>query len=33
MNDIKAQFPVFKSHPELVYLDTAATAQMPSEVY
>jgi cysteine desulfurase/selenocysteine lyase len=29
MNEIKNNFPLFNSNPELVYLDTAATAQKP----
>jgi len=28
----KQQFPLWKAHPELIYLDTAATAQKPSSV-
>lgn len=27
MSDFKSEFPVFEKHPELVYLDTAASAQ------
>ena len=26
---MREQFPFFKAHPELVYLDTAATSQKP----
>lgn len=29
MDSIKKQFPVFKKHPELVYLDSTATTQKP----
>ncbi len=29
MDSIKHQFPVFKKHPELVYLDSTATTQKP----
>ena len=29
---IKAQFPIFKAHPKLVYLDNAATTQKPKLV-
>ena len=29
---VKAHFPIFQRHPELVYLDTAATAQRPDVV-
>lgn len=29
-NEVKSFFPFFKAHPEIVYLDTAATAQKPS---
>ncbi len=32
LGDVRAQFPVFDSHPELVYLDSAATAQKPRRV-
>lgn len=30
--DIKSHFPIFKHHPELVYLDNAATTQRPQVV-
>jgi selenocysteine lyase/cysteine desulfurase len=30
--NIKSQFPLFKNHPELVYLDNAATVQKPGYV-
>ncbi len=30
--DIKKQFPIFTNHPDLVYLDSAATTQKPREV-
>jgi cysteine desulfurase/selenocysteine lyase len=30
--DYKAQFPVFKNHPTLVYLDSAATGLKPESV-
>ncbi|MEB3206085.1 MAG: SufS family cysteine desulfurase [Vampirovibrionales bacterium] len=29
---VRAQFPIFKHHPKLVYLDSAATAQKPQGV-
>jgi cysteine desulfurase/selenocysteine lyase len=29
---IRADFPIFKAHPELVYLDSAATSQTPKQV-
>ncbi len=29
---VKHDFPIFKSHPELVYLDSAATSQKPQQV-
>ena len=29
---IKSQFPIFKQHPELVYLDSASTTQKPDSV-
>ncbi len=32
MNDIKAQFPIFKTKPNLVYLDSASTTQKPKVV-
>lgn len=32
MSDLKRDFPVFKSHPELAYLDTASSAQKPAQV-
>ncbi len=32
MNNIKSQFPIFQSHPELVYLDNAASTQTPVSV-
>lgn len=32
MNHFKAQFPIFTNHPELVYLDSAATTQKPQPV-
>lgn len=30
--DLKRYFPFFKAHPEIVYLDTAATSQKPQSV-
>ncbi|MEK7103433.1 MAG: SufS family cysteine desulfurase [Patescibacteria group bacterium] len=32
INDIKKQFPLFNTHPDLVYLDSAATTQTPQSV-
>ena len=32
MKDIKSQFPIFQKHPDLVYLDSAASTQTPQEV-
>ncbi len=32
MDGVKAQFPLFQHHPELVYLDNAATTQKPQAV-
>jgi cysteine desulfurase/selenocysteine lyase len=32
MKDLKSQFPIFQTHPGLVYLDSAATAQVPQRV-
>lgn len=32
IKEIKSQFPIFKKHPELVYLDNAATTQKPQAV-
>lgn len=32
VHDIKKQFPIFKKHPSLVYLDNAATTQKPQIV-
>lgn len=32
MNSYKADFPIFKNHPNLVYLDNAATSQKPQVV-
>lgn len=32
MNDIRAQFPIFKTKPNLVYLDSASTTQKPKVV-
>lgn len=32
MKDIKSQFPIFESHPNLVYLDSAASTQTPQVV-
>jgi cysteine desulfurase/selenocysteine lyase len=32
MKDIKSQFPIFQSHPELVYFDNAASTQTPESV-
>ncbi len=32
MNDIKKDFPIFKNHPDLVYLDNSATSQKPQVV-
>jgi selenocysteine lyase/cysteine desulfurase len=31
-NDLRKDFMLFKKHPELVYLDSAATSQKPSYV-
>lgn len=30
LNNVKKDFPIFKSHPDLVYLDSAATTQKPN---
>jgi cysteine desulfurase/selenocysteine lyase len=32
MKNIKSQFPIFQTHPDLVYLDSAATTQTPQVV-
>jgi cysteine desulfurase/selenocysteine lyase len=32
MTDIRSDFPIFESHPDLVYLDSASTAQKPAAV-
>ena len=32
INDIKKQFPLFNTHHDLVYLDSAATTQTPQSV-
>lgn len=32
MKDIKSQFPIFQNHPNLVYLDNAASTQTPVSV-
>ncbi len=32
MSNIKKNFPIFQTHPELVYLDSTATSQKPSHV-
>lgn len=32
IEDIKKDFPIFKAHPELAYLDTTATSQKPQSV-
>ncbi len=32
LDKIKSNFPIFKNHPELVYLDSAATTQTPEAV-
>ncbi len=32
MKNIKQDFPIFKNHPELVYLDNSATSQKPQSV-
>ena len=32
MSNIKKDFPIFTTHPDLVYLDSTATAQKPSHV-
>ncbi len=32
LNQIKNQFPIFTSHPDLVYVDNAATTQVPQSV-
>ena len=32
MSSLRQHFPFFKHHPELIYLDSAATAQVPEEV-
>lgn len=32
MRDVKKDFPIFKNHPELVYLDSSATSQKPQVV-
>lgn len=32
MNNIKSQFPIFQNHPDLVYLDSAASTQTPQIV-
>ena len=32
MKNIRTQFPIFKAHPDLVYLDSASTTQKPQSV-
>src|SRR5690242_20136006 len=32
MKNLKKDFPIFKKHPNLVYLDSAATSQKPQSV-
>ena len=32
MKNIKSQFPIFEKHPDLVYLDSAASTQTPQVV-
>ncbi|MDW3194110.1 MAG: cysteine desulfurase [Cytophagales bacterium] len=32
VQSIRDDFPIFKAHPELIYLDSAATAQKPKQV-
>jgi cysteine desulfurase / selenocysteine lyase len=32
MKNIKQDFPIFKNHPELIYLDSSATSQKPQQV-
>jgi len=32
MSNIKQNFPIFQTHPDLVYLDSTATSQKPSHV-
>jgi cysteine desulfurase / selenocysteine lyase len=32
MNSYKTDFPIFKNHPQLIYLDNAATSQKPQSV-
>lgn len=32
MKNIKADFPIFANHPELIYLDSASTLQKPQVV-
>ena len=32
MKNIKDRFPIFKSHPDLIYLDNAATTQRVDKV-
>lgn len=32
VNEIRDDFPIFKSHPQLIYLDSAATSQKPQQV-
>lgn len=32
MNNIKQDFPIFTTHPDLVYLDSTATSQKPAMV-
>ena len=32
MKNIRTQFPIFKAHPGLVYLDSASTTQKPQSV-
>lgn len=32
MSNIKQDFPIFKTHPDLIYLDSTATAQKPTMV-
>jgi cysteine desulfurase/selenocysteine lyase len=32
MKNLRSQFPIFRAHPELIYLDSAATAHKPDSV-
>lgn len=32
VNRIREDFPIFKNHPDLIYLDNSATSQKPFQV-